>query len=59
MTLTQPTECGLHAIESASIDELRSVQLARLKQTLAHVYEHSPVYRNKFQEHGVHPDDLR
>lgn len=56
--MTKSTSCGLHAIESASIDELRSVQLARLKQTLARVYEHSPVYRKKFSEHGVHPDEL-
>lgn len=59
MTLIEPTSYGLHAIESASIDELRSVQLQRLKQTLARVYEHSPVYRKKFADHGVHPDDLK
>lgn len=57
--MTKPTESGLHAIESASIDKLRSVQLARMKQTLNRVYENSPVYRKKFEEHGVHPDDLR
>jgi phenylacetate-CoA ligase len=58
MTVTKPNPCGLHAIESASIDELRSVQLERLRQTLAQVYENSPVYRKKFADHGVHPDDL-
>lgn len=56
--MIKPSTCGLHAIESASIDELRSVQLERLKLTLAQVYERSPVYRKKFADHGVHPDDL-
>ena len=51
-------DAGLHAIESASVDELRALQLQRLKKTLYHVYENSPVYRAKFDEKGVHPDDL-
>jgi phenylacetate-CoA ligase len=59
MNVIKPVSCGLHAIESASIDELRSLQFERLKQTLTRVYEHSPVYRKKFAEHGVHPDDFR
>ncbi|TFH68708.1 phenylacetate--CoA ligase [Gammaproteobacteria bacterium LSUCC0057] len=49
---------GLEAIENASVDELRALQLSRLKQTLQHVYANSPVYRAKFDAHGVHPDDL-
>ena len=48
----------LHAIEKASLDELRSLQLARLKSSLHHVYKNSPVYRAKFNDHGVYPDDL-
>ncbi len=52
-------ESGLHAIESASVDELRALQLQRLKKTLYHVYENSPVYKAKFDEKGVHPDDLK
>jgi len=50
---------GLEAIETASIDELRSLQFSRLKQTLAHAYQHSPVYQRKFDQHGIHPDDLQ
>lgn len=50
---------GLDAIETASLDELRGLQLTRLRETLKHVYEHSPVYRKKFTEQGVHPDDLQ
>lgn len=49
---------GLESIEKASIDELRSVQLQRMKDTLQHVY-HSPVYKKKFDEAGVHPSDLK
>lgn len=48
----------LHPIESASVDELRSLQLRRLKKSLLHAYTNSPVYRAKFDAHGVHPDDL-
>lgn len=54
----QPCLEPLHAIETASIDELRSLQLERLSATLNHVYNNSPVYRAKFDEAGVHPDDL-
>ena len=49
---------GYEAIENASIDEIRALQLSRLKQTLNHAYNNSPVYRAKFDAHGVHPDDL-
>ena len=55
----QPCLTPLHAIETASIDELRSLQLQRLQWSLQHSYEHSPVYRNKFDLHGVHPKDLK
>ncbi|MRI33625.1 phenylacetate--CoA ligase [Endozoicomonas sp. OPT23] len=50
---------GLEAIETASIDEIRSLQLSRLRKTLEHAYNNSPVYRNKFDQAGVHPDDLK
>lgn len=49
----------LDPIEKAGIDELRALQLKRLKQTLQHAYAHSPAYRRKFDQHGVHPEDLR
>jgi phenylacetate-CoA ligase len=47
----------LEPIEKASIDELRSLQLKRLKATLYSAYNNSPVYRAKFDAAGVHPDD--
>ena len=49
----------LEPIEKASIDELRALQLGRLKATLAHAYAHSPVYKAKFDAAGVHPDDCQ
>jgi phenylacetate-CoA ligase len=50
---------ALEAIEQASVDELRSLQFKRLRQTLQHAYAHSPVYRRKFDAAGVHPDQCR
>ncbi len=47
------------AIEVASTDEIRALQLRRLKATLTQVYEHVPHYRRAFDETGVHPDHLR
>ena len=49
----------LEPIEKAGIDELRALQLKRLKATLQHAYANSPVYRAKFDAAGVHPDDCR
>ena len=49
----------LEPIEKASIDEMRSLQLKRLQQTLHHAYANSPVYRAKFDAAGVHPDDCK
>lgn len=50
---------GLHTIENASKDELQALQFGRLKKTLHHVYNNSPVYKKKFDDAGVHPDDLQ
>ena len=49
----------LHAIESASQDELRALQLKRLKWSLAHAYNNVPHYKKTFDAKGVHPDDLK
>jgi phenylacetate-CoA ligase len=48
----------LEAIERASRDELCALQLARMQWSMHHAYDHVPQYRRKFEEHGVHPDDL-
>ena len=49
---------GYEPIENASIDELRAVQLDRMKQTLAHSYANVGHYQRAFDAAGVHPDDL-
>jgi phenylacetate-CoA ligase len=49
----------LDAIETASIDELRSLQLERLRWSLRHAYENVAHYRAAFDAAGVQPDDLR
>jgi phenylacetate-CoA ligase len=49
----------LEPIEKAGIDELRALQLKRLKATLHHAYENSPVYRAKFNAAGLRPADCR
>jgi len=56
---TSPTSFPLEPIEKASLDELRSLQLKRLKATLHHAYANSPVYKAKFDAAGVHPDDCQ
>jgi phenylacetate-CoA ligase len=55
----QPCLDPLHAIETASVDELRALQLERMKNTMHHAYKNSPAYRAKFDDHGVSPDDLQ
>lgn len=49
----------LEPIEKAGIDELRALQLKRLKATLQHAYANSPVYRAKFNAAGVQPEECR
>ncbi|AKB24171.1 Phenylacetate-coenzyme A ligase [Methanosarcina sp. MTP4] len=46
-------------IETMPVEELRKLQEEKLKTLVHYVYEHSPFYRKKFDEHGVHPDDIR
>jgi len=49
----------LEPIEKASVDELRALQLERLRATLAHAYRNVPHYRASFDAAGVRPEDLR
>ncbi|AUR04675.1 phenylacetate-CoA ligase PaaK [Phaeobacter inhibens] len=54
-----PKKGELDPIEIASIDEIRSLQLDRLKWSLRHAYDNVPMYKQRFDEAGVHPDDLQ
>ncbi|MDP7522704.1 MAG: hypothetical protein QF387_07470 [Arenicellales bacterium] len=50
MSLSAPRESELEKIERASRDELSALQLQRLKWSINHAFEHSPMYRNKFEQ---------
>lgn len=54
-----PNKSDLDPIETASIDEIRGLQLERLKWSLRHAYDNVPMYRDRFDAAGVHPDDLK
>ncbi|MCE8513999.1 phenylacetate--CoA ligase [Ruegeria pomeroyi] len=54
-----PKKEDLDPIEIASIDEIRALQLDRLKWSLRHAYDNVPMYKKRFDEAGVHPDDLQ
>jgi phenylacetate-CoA ligase len=59
MHVRQPDPADLEPIERATRDELRALQLERLQWSMRHAYDNVPHYRRKFEQHGVHPDDLR
>ncbi len=54
-----PNKSDLDPIEVASIDEIRKLQLDRLKWSVRHAYENVPMYKQRFDEAGVHPEDLQ
>ncbi|MCE8523596.1 phenylacetate--CoA ligase [Ruegeria pomeroyi] len=54
-----PKKEDLDPIEIASIDEIRALQLDRLKWSLRHAYDNVPMYKQRFDEAGVHPEDLQ
>ncbi|MGH8487060.1 MAG: phenylacetate--CoA ligase family protein, partial [Pseudomonas sp.] len=49
----------LDPMETASIDQLRQHQLDRLRWSLNHAYQNVPLYKQRFDSLGVHPDDLK
>ncbi|GAB7548552.1 phenylacetate--CoA ligase PaaK [Cupriavidus sp. 8B] len=49
----------LDAVEAISIDELRNLQLERLKWSLQHTYDNVRLYRKKCKAAGVHPEELK
>ena len=56
--LTSPSG-NLDPIERASADELRALQLERLRWSLRHAYTNVSHYRAAFEAAGVHPDDCK
>ncbi|WP_092704234.1 phenylacetate--CoA ligase PaaK [Halovenus aranensis] len=45
-------------IEATDRSEIREVQNERLQETVQNAYENVPLYREKMDEAGVHPDDI-
>lgn len=66
-TTTRPTVSGLAPAAPEELDpeermsraEIEALQLERLQWTVRHAYENVPLYRRKFDEHGVRPDDIQ
>ncbi|MDP7151014.1 MAG: phenylacetate--CoA ligase [Paracoccaceae bacterium] len=54
-----PKKSDLDPIEIASRDEISALQLERLKWSLGHAYRNVPMYKKRFDDAGVHPDDLK
>tara|TARA_B110000879_G_C11172186_1_gene514124 strand:- start:1796 stop:3094 length:1299 start_codon:yes stop_codon:yes gene_type:complete len=59
MSMSAQTPNALHAIETASRDEIESLQLSRLKSSLSNAYKNVAHYRESFNAAGVTPDDLK
>lgn len=59
MTVKSPQPGDLDPIEKASRDEIAALQLKRLQWSVRHTYDNVAPYRERCQQKGVHPDDLR
>ncbi|MEM8851393.1 MAG: phenylacetate--CoA ligase PaaK [Pseudomonadota bacterium] len=53
-----PDRSTLDPIEIASRDAIAALQLDRLKWTLRHAYDNVAMTKQRFDDAGVHPDDL-
>jgi len=56
---TQRKTGELEAIETASADELQSLQLKRMQHSVRYTYDNVAAYREKCEVSGVAPDDLQ
>ena len=54
-----PKKHELEPIEIASIDEIKALQLVRLKWSVDHAYKNVAFYKKKYDEIGIHPSDLK
>jgi phenylacetate-CoA ligase len=59
MPSKRPRPDELEPIERASRDELRALQLERLRWSLKHAYDNVAHYRKAFDAKGVKPGDLK
>ena len=54
-----PKKHELEPIEIASTDEIKALQLVRLKWSVNHAYKNVAFYKKKYDEIGIHPSDLK
>ena len=54
-----PDKKTLDAIEIASIDEIRALQIKKLKWSLHHAYDNVEMYRQRFDAANIHPNDFK
>ena len=54
--LTQPQR---DTLETCSLEQLRDVQLRRLRWSLKHAWRNVPWYRQQFEAMGLHPEQLQ
>ena len=59
MSNLTPDPSILDPIEIASRDEISALQLERMRWSLRHAYDNVPMYKARFDEAGVTPDDLK
>jgi phenylacetate-CoA ligase len=59
MNMYLDREALLDPLQHASVDQLRSHQLERLRWSLNHTYQNVAAYRQRCEAIGVHPDDLK
>lgn len=59
LTYSNQNHADLEPLEKGSIDELREIQLARLKWSVQHAYDNVDFYRSSFDEAGAHPNDIQ
>ncbi|MEP1522913.1 phenylacetate--CoA ligase PaaK [Ascidiaceihabitans sp.] len=54
-----PKKSDLDPIEIASRDEISALQLQRMQWSVRHAYDNVAMYKKRFDDAGVHPDDLK
>lgn len=54
-----PRPGDLEPIETAPVEQLRDLQLDRLRWSVRHAYDNVSHYRSSFDAAGVHPDDVK
>ncbi|MEP5152248.1 phenylacetate--CoA ligase PaaK [Planktotalea sp.] len=59
MSNLAPDPSILDPIEFASRDDISALQLERMRWSLKHAYDNVALYKARFDEAGVHPNDLK